>query len=151
MMYSKHQKKSEAYQKPCRVLMVEDNPDDRLLAKKNLGTSGDVGEVVCFHDGAALMGYIRRQEAGDAPLRSAPTVIVLDLNMPKMDGFEVLCQLKTEALLRDVPVIVVSGAPTFENVSRAFALKADAFFRKPLSACDLHVFLRHGWPWPPQL
>lgn len=139
----------ETHQQPCRVLMVEDSEDDRILATKNLRESGDVGEVMCFSNGQALIDCMKQQASSESPtLSTAPTVIVVDLNMPGMDGFELLRQLRTEALLQDVPVIVVSGAATFENVSRAFELKAAAFFRKPLSACDLHVFLRHGWPWP---
>ena len=150
MKHFRLRENSESQQAPCRVLMVEDNPDDTLLAKKNLEASEDVGEVVCFPDGKALLDFIRRHESGNLSLSRVPTLIVVDLNMPKMDGFEVLRHLKAEAMLHDVPVIVVSGATTFENISRAFALKASAFFKKPLSACDLHVFLRHGWPWPPK-
>jgi CheY-like chemotaxis protein len=105
---------------------------------------------VCFSDGKALIDFIRLHESGDFSLSRVPTLIVVDLNMPKMDGFEVLRQLKAESMLQDVPVIVVSSATSFENISRAFALKAAAFFKKPLNACDLRVFLRHGWPWPPK-
>lgn len=141
----------DARQHPCRVLMVEDSPDDLILARKNLEISEDVHEVICFSRGQALIDYIKRHDASARPaLATIPTVIVVDLMMADMDGFEVLRQLKAEAPLRGVPVIVVSAAASFENINRALALKAAAFFQKPLSACDLHAVLCHGWPWPPQ-
>ena len=139
----------EIYQHPCRVLLVEDNFDDQTLGKRALESLEDVEEVLCFSSGSELIAYMEQQNADSHPAISAiPTVIIIDLNMPGMDGFEVLKRLKSEIFFHTLPIIVVSDSPTFENVNRVMGLKAAAFFRKPLSACDLHAFLRNGRTWP---
>ena len=79
-----------------------------------------------------------------------PLVIVLDLNMPAMDGFAVLQELKSDAFLAEIPVIVVSGTQSDEEIQRAFALKANGVFRKPINIGKLDAFFKDGWTWPRQ-
>jgi CheY-like chemotaxis protein len=134
---------------PCRVLLVEDDFDDQVLAKKRLTLSPEVEDVICFSNGTELVQYLYDQGFHD---RSAwcltPMVIVLDLNMPMMDGFAVLQELKSDPFLSEIPVIVVSGTQSREEVQKAFSLKADAVFKKPLNVSKLQAFFKEGWSWP---
>lgn len=133
----------------CRVLLVEDDVDDQFLAKKRLEASGKVSEVVCFSNGEELVKYMDAQGFHDRSVMwLKPTVIILDLNMPKVDGFEILKELKSDMFLRGIPVIVVSGNSSEENVRKAHALKADAFFTKPMNVYKFQAFLEKGWQWP---
>ncbi|MCB9991999.1 MAG: response regulator [Rhodospirillales bacterium] len=133
----------------CRVFLVEDDADDQFLAKKRLKGSGKVSEVLCFSNGDELIGYMKAQGFQDHSVMCLkPTVIILDLNMPKLDGFAVLRQLKSDPFLQEIPVVVVSGNSSYDNVRRAHELKADAFFTKPINVYQLHTFLNQGWQWP---
>jgi CheY-like chemotaxis protein len=134
---------------PCRVLLVEDDFDDQMLARKRLGRSGLVEEVVCFTNGTELVQYLYDQGFHDRSLwLTVPMVIVLDLNMPQMNGFDVLAELKSDPFLADIPVIVVTGSQSREEVDRALRLKADAVFPKPINVAKLQSFFREGWTWP---
>jgi CheY-like chemotaxis protein len=134
---------------PCRVLLVEDDLDDRVLEKRTLEQSAGIEEVVCFPDGHALMSYLQEHGFQDrSVICLTPTVIVVDVNMPRMGGLEVLRQLKSDAFLEDIPVVVVSGDVSQEQISAAIRLKADAFFRKPLKANQLRRVLDKAWRWP---
>lgn len=135
----------------CRVFLVEDDRDDRFLGQKRLESSDKVSEVVCFSNGQELIDYMHVNGFQDHSVMCLkPTVIVLDLNMPRFDGFEVLQQLKSDSFLQEIPIIVVSGNASYDNIRRAHALKADAFFRKPMNVYKLQSFLDKGWQWPTQ-
>jgi len=77
-----------------------------------------------------------------------PTVIVVDLNMPKVDGFKIVQMLKSDNFLKEIPVIVVSGELSCDAMQKAVDLGADGVFRKPLTAEKLSSFLDLGWQWP---
>jgi len=140
----------EKHQEPCRILLVEDNEDDRFFGKRELEALESVKEVVCFCSGRELIDYMKAQGFEDhSVMCMTPTLIVIDLNMPEMDGFEVLKRLKSDSFLNMIPVIIVSGVPTQENLTRARALKANAFFRKPMNVNKLQTFFDSGWQWPP--
>ncbi len=133
----------------CRVLLVEDDIDDQFLGKKRLEASGKVSEVLCFANGEELIEYMEEQGFHDrSVVWWTPTVIILDLNMPKVNGFEILKRLKSDSFLREIPVVVVSGNASQENVRKAYDLKADAFFTKPMNVYKFQSFLERGWQWP---
>jgi CheY-like chemotaxis protein len=133
----------------CRVLLVEDDFDDQVLARKRLTRSDQVEDVVCFQNGTELIQYLYDQGFNDRSLwLTVPIVIVLDLNMPQMNGFDVLSELKSDPFLAEIPVIVVTGAQSREEIDRAAALKADAVFPKPINVEKLQSFFNEGWTWP---
>ena len=106
----------------CRVLLVDDNPDDQTEARKRLLKSDRVEDIVFFNDGTELIKYLYDQGFHDRSAWSlTPMVIVLDLNMPRMNGFDVLAELKADSFLRDIPVIVVTGSESAEDLKRAFS------------------------------
>lgn len=133
----------------CRVLLVEDDEDDRIFSKSQLEASPLVAEVKCFADGDELMKYMNEQGFDDhTVLCMTPTIIIVDLNMPKIDGFKVLQRLKSDPFLEDIPVVALSGQLDYDKIRRAMDLGADAIIRKPLKVDKLAECLSHGWQWP---
>ena len=133
----------------CRILLIEDDIDDQILAKKRLSRSDMVEDVLCFSNGTELIQYLYDQGFHDRSVWCmTPMVIVLDLNMPLMDGFAVLQELKSDPFLGEIPVLVVSGTQSKDDVQKAMGLKADAVFQKPLNVEKLESYFRNAWTWP---
>lgn len=134
---------------PCRVFLVEDDLDDQAFSKRELESSALVHEVKVFSNGEDLISYMRAQGFQDHTVMCmTPTIIVVDLNMPKMDGFRVLEMLKSDLFLEEIPVVVVSGELSYETIRRALDLRADGIFRKPMSVEKIQSFFSRGWQWP---
>jgi CheY-like chemotaxis protein len=139
-----------AYKMLCRVLLVEDDIDDQFFAREELKRCENIGKVECFPNGKALFEYLYQRIVEDKDfLSGAPTVIVLDLNMPLMNGLETLRQVKTDPLLKNLPVIVVTGEKSAWEIEQALIFKAAAVFKKPLNVDRLRKFLEHDvqWSW----
>jgi CheY-like chemotaxis protein len=134
---------------PCRVFLVEDDIDDQQFSKRELESSPLVQEVKIFSNGEDLITYMRTQGFQDHTVMCmTPTIIVVDLNMPKMDGFKILEMLKSDLFLEEIPVVVVSGELSYETIRRALDLRADGIFRKPMSVEKIQSFFSRGWQWP---
>ena len=119
---------------PLTVLIADDDPDDRLLVSDALAETPTFGDVREVADGEELMDYLlvrgRFTHAGDAP---RPDVILLDLNMPKMGGREVLAEIRHDPVLRRIPIVVMSTSGAEEDVDLSYELGANSFVRKPAS------------------
>jgi CheY-like chemotaxis protein len=117
---------------PYAVLLVEDDPADALLMEEALGRPGLARTVSRAGDGVAALEYLRD------PANPRPDLIVLDLNMPRMNGRELLGALKEDPRLRAIPVVVLttSGAP--DDVRSAYLRHANAYVVKPI---DLDEFI----------
>lgn len=115
--------------KQTEVLLVEDNLGDVGLAREAFR---DVNSAVRLHlaaDGIEAMAFLRKQGAyNDAP---RPDLIVLDLNLPKMNGREVLAQIKSDANLKMIPTVVLSSSETEADVLMSYKLQANCYLRKP--------------------
>jgi CheY-like chemotaxis protein len=111
-------------QKPLRILLIEDNPADVALTRLTLKESGRLHELLVIGDGEAALAYLR---VASPP----PDLIVLDLNLPKIDGFAVLEQLRRMPAGGQVPVAVLTSSQLAEDRERALMLGADAFLEKP--------------------
>lgn len=108
-----------------------------------------VQDVKCFGDGEELVKYMREQGFEDHTVMCmTPTIIIVDINMPKMDGFAVLERLKTDRFLEEIPIVVLSGQLDYQTIRRALDLRADGVIRKPLNVEKLSEHLKHGWQWP---
>jgi CheY-like chemotaxis protein len=120
--------------RPIDVLLVEDNPGDVRLTAEALRESG---ADVCLHvvdDGEKALEFLRRLGAyRDAP---RPQVVLLDLNLPRMHGRAVLDSVKTDPLLRRIPVIVVTGERSREQVLASYEHHANAFVSKPTDSTE---------------
>jgi chemotaxis family two-component system response regulator Rcp1 len=128
---------SEA-QATIEVLLVEDSPADARLTQEVL-KGGDIRKhhLTVVKDGVEALSYLRREGPYcDAP---RPDVVLLDLNLPKMDGREVLKRIRTDPALWSIPVIVLTTSGAEGDVAGAFAEQADSYLQKPV---DLIAFTR---------
>jgi two-component system response regulator len=119
---------------PIVILMADDDEDDRLLARDALAESRLHNDLRFVCDGVELMEYLRREGPFADPARSPrPGVILLDLNMPRMDGREALEEIKAQPDLRRIPVVVMTTSQAEEDVVRSYDLGASSFISKPVT------------------
>ena len=116
------------------ILMAEDDSDDRLLAQDALKESGVAMEVRFVEDGVELMDYLNRRNKYSEPASSPrPGLILLDLNMPRKDGREALREIKADAELKKIPVVVLTTSTADTDISRVYELGANSFISKPVA------------------
>ncbi len=126
-----------------RILMVDDSPDDVFLVRRALQASGIEGWLQSAADGEEGIGYLRGQgEFGDRARHPFPNVLLLDLKMPRVDGFGVLRWLKGHPDCKVIPVIVFSSSFLESDVREAYTLGANAFISKPAGLNELIEILR---------
>jgi CheY-like chemotaxis protein len=122
---------------PIEILLVEDNPADVRLTMETLKEEKVLNNLSVVTDGAQAMAYLRREGAyGKAP---RPDMILLDLNLPKKDGREVLREIKKDPSLMTIPVIVLTISKTDEDIVRSYDLRANCYISKPV---DLKQFIK---------
>lgn len=119
---------------PIIILMADDDPEDRLLAEDALDEARLANELHFVIDGEELMDYLHRRgnyiHLLDHPL---PGLILLDLNMPRKDGREALSEIKSDATLRKIPVIVLTTSQAEIDIVRSYDLGVNSFISKPVS------------------
>ncbi|HZO99882.1 MAG TPA: response regulator [Terriglobia bacterium] len=113
---------------PIRILLVEDNPGDVRLIREALKTSPIPSLVTVAEDGLAALRILSQAGSDGAVL---PDLIVLDLNLPKKHGCEVLAELKTDPLLRHIPVVILTSSRSDEDVRRSFENNVNLYLTKP--------------------
>ncbi len=115
------------------ILLVEDNESDELLTLRAFKRSNIANEIVVARDGADALEYILAQGAhADRDPDSLPALVLLDLNLPKIDGLGVLRAIRGDARTRLLPVVVLTSSKEDEDVVRSYALGANAYVRKPV-------------------
>ena len=119
------------------ILMVEDNPGDVRLTREALKGAKVWNQVHVVEDGVAALDYLYRRPPYEAVHR--PDLILLDLNLPRMDGREVLAIVKSDPSLKLIPIVVLTTSQAEEDVLRAYHLNANCYVTKPV---DLHQFNR---------
>jgi two-component system response regulator len=121
---------------PIEILLVEDNPGDVELTKEALEGAKVCNRLHVVDDGAKALDFlVKKGEYADVP---RPDLILLDLNLPKKDGREVLTQIKADPLLADIPVVVLTTSQAEEDILRAYKLHANCYITKPV---DFKQFL----------
>jgi two-component system response regulator len=131
------------------ILLVEDEPDDQLLTLKALRQQGVVNRVVLVRDGAAALDYLFNPPSARTSHRAPlPTLVLLDLNLPRVGGFEVLERIRAEERTARLPVVILTASEDDEDAARGRALGANAFVRKPLAFTDFARATRTlGFSW----
>jgi len=113
-----------------QILLVEDNPADVCLTQEALKETDIPHHLQVAEDGVLALEYLQQTENTDA---IRPDIILLDLNMPRMGGHELLERIKSDDLLKSIPVIILSSSSASEDISRAYALNANCYTRKPMN------------------
>lgn len=120
--------------KPITLLVVEDDPGDRVLVQEALAESRLADGLYFVEDGEELMDYLhRRGRYADLAAAPRPGLILLDLNMPRKNGREALREIKADAELRRIPVVVLTTSKAEADICRSYDLGASSFVVKPVS------------------
>lgn len=114
---------------PKEILLGEDNPGDVYIVRSSLADSNLDHNFYHVNDGKEIMSYLR-QEDGYQNV-ALPDLILLDLNLPKMSGFEVLAEIKSDPRLRIIPVIILSSSDAQRDIVRSYQLYANSYIVKP--------------------
>ncbi|MCF8042166.1 MAG: response regulator [Desulfarculaceae bacterium] len=123
-------------EKPVNILLVEDNPGDARLAQEALKENKVANSLHWVDDGVKALEFLHREGPyADAP---RPDVILLDLNLPRKDGREVLAEIKDDPDLKRIPVVVLTVSQAEEDILKTYDLHANCYITKPL---DLERFL----------
>lgn len=115
---------------PIEILLVEDSPSDQLLAREALADSRIENRLHIVSDGVEAMEFLRNE--GRYLLAPRPDLVLLDLNLPRKDGREVLAELKASDELKQIPVVVLTTSESDQDVKRAYALHANCYVSKPV-------------------
>ena len=122
--------------RPIEILLVEDNPGDVRLTIEALRESKVRNNLHLARDGVEAMAFLRREGAFADAVR--PDLILLDLNLPRKDGREVLSEVKADASLKFIPVVVLTTSTAEQDVLRSYELQANCYISKPV---DLEQFI----------
>jgi CheY-like chemotaxis protein len=116
------------------ILMADDDEDDILLTQKALERGKLLNPLYTVRDGEELLDYLfHRGDYTDATKAPRPGVILLDLNMPRKDGREALKEIKSDAKLKDIPIVVFTTSKAEEDVYRSYRLGVNSFITKPVT------------------
>ena len=118
------------------ILLVEDNPGDVDLTLKALQTGKLKNTISLTRDGEEAMAYLRREGPYSQAVR--PDLILLDLNLPRMNGREVLAAIKADVALREIPVVILTSSAAERDIVESYRLQANCYVTKPV---DLEQFL----------
>jgi len=119
---------------PVAILLVEDSPSDQLLAREAFAEAALINELYVVPDGVEAMAYLHAQGRYEKARR--PDLILLDLNLPRKDGCEVLAEIKASNALKRIPVVVLTTSESSADISRAYELHANCYVSKPVDFGD---------------
>jgi chemotaxis family two-component system response regulator Rcp1 len=122
--------------RPIEILLVEDNPGDVRLTIEALKEGKLRNRLSVARDGVEALAFLRRE--GPHATAARPDLILLDLNLPRKDGREVLAEIKDDAQLRRIPVVVLTTSKAEEDILRTYDLHANCYINKPV---DLEQFI----------
>ncbi len=117
------------------ILLVEDNPGDVVLTRKAFADSEIDSTLHVAPDGEAALRFLRRE--GESAAQPRPDLVLLDLNLPRLSGHEVLAQLKADPALRSIPVVVLTSSAAPSDIQASYDRHANAYVTKPLKLSEL--------------
>jgi two-component system, chemotaxis family, response regulator Rcp1 len=127
-------------QNPRDILLVEDDPDSASFMLRCLEKSDSTCTVRVLSNGEQAVSYLSKRMAGsEGPL---PTLVITDLKMPKMDGFEVIAWIRSQSALSEIPVVVLSASDQASDIEKTMSLGANGYFVKPLTLQELSDLAR---------
>jgi CheY-like chemotaxis protein len=119
-----------------RILLVEDNPNDLELTLKGLEKHNLANEVVVAHDGVEVLDYLYRRGQFTDRSQGNPTVILLDLKLPRVDGLELLKKIRSDDRLKLIPVVILTSSREEQDLIESYKLGANAYVVKPVNFVD---------------
>ena len=126
------------HNRPVTILMADDDPDDRELTREAFEESKVANDLRFVEDGEELLDYLHRRGKYVDPASSPrPSIILLDLNMPKKDGREALREIKADPQFRPIRVIIMTTSKAEEDILRAYDLSASSYITKPVTFAGL--------------
>ena len=129
--------------KPIVILLADDDEEDRILTCEALTESRLSNDITCVTDGEDLMDYLQHRGKYAPPAEAPrPSVILLDLNMPKKDGREALREIKADSDLRQIPIVVLTTSKADEDIYRSYDSGASSFISKPVTFDSLVALMR---------
>lgn len=130
------------------ILLVEDNPTDAELTQRALRKNNLANPLVWVKDGAEALEYIHRTGAYAERQNGNPKLILLDLKLPKIDGIEVLANLKADATTRHIPVVMLTSSEEERDVVESYRLGVNSYLVKPVDFTEfIHVVSKAGMYW----
>jgi CheY-like chemotaxis protein len=124
-----------AQPKPIAIVIADDDADDRMLARDALAEARLANDLFFVQDGEELLDFLRHRGRYADPAAAAPRpgLVLLDLNMPRMDGREALAEIKADPELRRIPVVVLTTSKAEEDILRTYDLGVNSFITKPVT------------------
>ena len=126
--------------KAIKILLVEDNPGDVRLIREALNNGKVLTDLYVVHDGVEALAFLRRD--GDYARDPRPDLILLDLNLPKKNGCEVLAIVKADNDLKTIPAVVLTTSQANEDILKAYSLSANCYVTKPVDVDDFMRVVR---------
>jgi CheY-like chemotaxis protein len=126
--------------RPVEILLVEDNPGDVDLTRETLLDSKLLNHMSVVNNGVEAMAYLRREGKHAAATR--PDLILLDLNLPRKDGREVLAEIKVDERLRRIPVVVLTTSSAEKDILQTYDLHANCYITKPVNLDQFSAVVR---------
>ena len=126
--------------RPIRVLLVEDSPGDVRLTREAFRDANEYIRLDVASDGVEAMAFLRREGSySNAP---RPDLILLDLNLPRMDGREVLAQIKQDTTLKTIPTIILTTSAAEADIATSYQLHANSYLRKPVQLDEFEALVK---------
>jgi len=135
-----------AVPRAIEILLVEDSPSDAMMTREALNNSKLVNKIEMVDNGEDALAFLRRQ--GRYAQARRPDLILLDLNLPRKNGREVLTEVKTDEALKSIPVVVLTSSRAEEDIVRSYGLHANCYVAKPVGFDELVRVvqsIRHFW------
>ncbi len=129
-----------AQNQTIEILLVDDNLGDVVLTKEALGKASFDNHVSIARDGVEALEFLRRiKNYSDAP---RPDLMLLDINMPRKDGCEVLAEIRRDSALKSLPVVIFTSSESEEDIRRAYALGANCYVTKPADIDEMEMVVQ---------
>lgn len=117
--------------KPIEILLVEDNPGDILLTEEAFAEAKILNHIHTAKDGEEALAYLKQEEGFEDAVK--PDLVLLDLNLPKVDGREVLDEIKSDPNLKRIPVVVLTSSAAEKDIVKTYDLHANSYVVKPIN------------------
>ena len=126
------------------ILLVEDNPDDEVLTVRELQKQPIVNKIVAVRDGVEALEYLfGTGQYARRDVRDLPTVVLLDLKLPKVDGLQVLRRIRADDRTKNIPVVVLTSSDDQRDVVESYRLGANSYVRKPVNFNQFQEAVRY--------